>query len=107
MLKQLLLDSTDFTEAIFKMPQISKHFSAMLYSRCFQCTVIEVLISLEYYRLENRYRIDRVHCIDQCTLQYCIRLLLATHGTVYPAYLRCTLVWYQCAPEYMQRLFIG
>ena len=29
MLKQLLLDSTDFTEAIFKMPQISKHFSAM------------------------------------------------------------------------------
>ena len=30
MLKQLLRDSTDFTEAIFKMPQISKHFSAML-----------------------------------------------------------------------------
>ena len=29
-LKQLLPDSTDFTEAIFKMPQISKHFSAML-----------------------------------------------------------------------------
>ena len=28
-LKQLLRDSTDFTEAIFKMPQISKHFSAM------------------------------------------------------------------------------
>ena len=29
-LKELLPDSTDFTEAIFKMPQISKHFSAML-----------------------------------------------------------------------------
>ena len=29
-LKQLLPDSTDFTEAIFKMPQVSKHFSAML-----------------------------------------------------------------------------
>ena len=29
-LKQLVLDSTDFTEAIFKMPQISKHFSPML-----------------------------------------------------------------------------
>ena len=29
-LKQLLPDSTDFTEAIFKMPQISKHFSDML-----------------------------------------------------------------------------
>ena len=28
--KELLPDSTDFTEAIFKMPQISKHFSAML-----------------------------------------------------------------------------
>ena len=28
--KQLLPDSTDFTEAIFKMPQISIHFSAML-----------------------------------------------------------------------------
>ena len=26
----MLPDPTDFTEAIFKMPQISKHFSAML-----------------------------------------------------------------------------
>ena len=30
MLKQMLPDSTNFTEAIFKMPQISKHFLAML-----------------------------------------------------------------------------
>ena len=29
-LKQLFPGSTDFTEAIFKIPQISKHFSAML-----------------------------------------------------------------------------
>ena len=31
MQKQLFLGSTDFTEAIFKIPQISKHFSAMLH----------------------------------------------------------------------------
>ena len=30
MLKELFPGSTDFTEAIFKIPQISKHFSAML-----------------------------------------------------------------------------
>ena len=30
MLKKLFWGSTDFTEAIFKIPQISKHFSAML-----------------------------------------------------------------------------
>ena len=30
MLKQLFPGSTDFTEVIFKIPQISKHFSAML-----------------------------------------------------------------------------
>ena len=29
-LKQLFPGSTDFTEAIFKIPQISKHFLAML-----------------------------------------------------------------------------
>ena len=31
MLKELFWGSTNFTVAIFKMPQISKHFSAMLY----------------------------------------------------------------------------
>ena len=31
MLKELFPGSTDFTEAIFKIPQISKHFSAMLF----------------------------------------------------------------------------
>ena len=30
MLEELFPGSTDFTEAIFKIPQISKHFSAML-----------------------------------------------------------------------------
>ena len=30
MLKELFWGSTDFTEAIYKIPQISKHFSAML-----------------------------------------------------------------------------
>ena len=30
MLKELFLGSTDFTVAIFKIPQISKHFSTML-----------------------------------------------------------------------------
>ena len=30
MVKQLFLGSTDFAEAIFKIPQMSKHFSAML-----------------------------------------------------------------------------
>ena len=30
MLKELFPGSTDFTEAIFKIPGISKHFSAML-----------------------------------------------------------------------------
>ena len=30
MLKELFLGSTDFTVAIFKIPQISKHFLAML-----------------------------------------------------------------------------
>ena len=30
MLKELLSGSPDFTEAIFKIPQISKHFAAML-----------------------------------------------------------------------------
>ena len=30
MLKELLTDSTGFTEANFKIPQISKHFLAML-----------------------------------------------------------------------------
>ena len=30
MLKELFSGSTDFTEAIFKVPEISKHFSAML-----------------------------------------------------------------------------
>ena len=30
MLKELFAVSTDFTEANFKIPQISKHFSAML-----------------------------------------------------------------------------
>ena len=30
MLKDFFLGSTDFTAAIFKIPQISKHFSAVL-----------------------------------------------------------------------------
>ena len=30
MLKELYLGSTDFTVGIFKIPQISKHFSAIL-----------------------------------------------------------------------------
>ena len=30
MLKELFPGSTDFTVSIFKIPQISKHFSAML-----------------------------------------------------------------------------
>ena len=30
MLKELFPGSTDFTVAVFKIPQISKHFSAML-----------------------------------------------------------------------------
>ena len=30
MLKELFPDSKDFTEAIFKVPKMSKHFSAML-----------------------------------------------------------------------------
>ena len=32
MLKELFPGSTDFTVAMFKIPQMSKHFSAMLYA---------------------------------------------------------------------------
>ena len=31
LLKELLLGSTDLTVAVFKIPQISEHFSAMLF----------------------------------------------------------------------------
>ena len=41
-------------------------FNGVLKILIFQCTVIQVLISLEYYRLGNRYRLDSVHRIDQC-----------------------------------------
>ena len=39
--------------------------------------------------LEIRYRLHSVLCTDQCTLQRCVRFLLATHETVHAAYLQC------------------
>ena len=46
MLKELFGGSTDFTMAIFKIPQISKHFWATIYVYMFTALHIKVIIQL-------------------------------------------------------------
>ena len=52
MLKELFPGSTDFTVAIFKIPQMSKHFSAMLHAdpiHKFTCDYYTFMINFENY----------------------------------------------------------
>ena len=55
----------------------------------FECTVIcdDVLSVID---LNNRYRMDSVLCLDQCTMQYIVSCFL----TSYSRYFQCTVILY-------------
>ena len=72
-LKQLLPDSTDFTEAIFKIPQISKHFSAMLRG------TPKIFWYIAYWKNFTSDHSFKVSIFSQHLLRHKAALLFITH----------------------------
>ena len=78
----MLPDPTDFTEAIFKMNQISKHFSAMLRglsqtSTNMECFSILMLMKKNSLAVVSEYVEAKVQ-----VLQYLLRIMLYYLGLV-------------------------
>ena len=77
MLKKLFWGSTDFTEAIFKIPQISKHFSAMLetgqlhmFGKNDTITAVKNILRKRYedkffYEIRNSSKLGLYSCIKE------------------------------------------
>ena len=95
MLKELFGGSTDFTAAIFKIPQVSKHFWATTYVYMFTVLHIKVIIQLKAVKSRpilistihenNKKRLNGLFESKHSTVTYHKRFLVSSWSKIHSA----------------------